>query len=262
MNILLEISRFGAYLTERVSPGTVGVYLHSLRLWFESLDGVKPSKEAAQSYLDRLTASGISPSTVNLRAHAIIRWFKWKERPITLDCPTIRYKDPEYLMIEEIEKLIEGSSTMFEEVLVVVLFDTAVRINELLGLGVDDIDWANGFISVVSKGGQGRKEQVNISEKGLKALENWLEARTEDSKRVFMDIDYNYAWRTIKKLGKRVGLEVHPHTFRHSRAIHMIMNGSELHTVKEHLRHRNIATTINIYGRFKAVHLKKLVPTW
>ena len=135
-----------------------------------------------------------------------------------------------------------------------------MRISELLNLELDDVDWGNGLISVTRKGG--RKEEVNISDKALEALGIWIEARESDSKRVFMDITYYDAWTTIKKVGKRAGLKVHPHIFRHSRAVHMLMNGADIRVVKDHLGHKNIATTINIYGRFMAVHLKELVPAW
>ncbi|KKK84212.1 hypothetical protein LCGC14_2785600, partial [marine sediment metagenome] len=151
-------------------------------------------------------------------------------------------------------------NTVLEETLIIVLFDTAVRISELLGTELSDINWTDKFISVIRKGG--RREEVNISDKALEALSNWLDVRESDSKMVFMDLSYYNAWSILRAVGKRAGIKVHPHIFRHSRAIHMLMNGAELHTVKEHLGHANIATTINIYGRFKAVHLKELVPAW
>ena len=260
MSYKADLSKFEEYLVDRVSPNTVTVYMYALRSWFAALDGNRVSQESAQSHLDGLSKAGKSASTVSLRAHAIMRFFRWKGQPITLDCPTIRIGEIKYLVIEQIEKLLAVCKTVLEETLITVLFDTAVRISELLNLELDDIDWEGKFISVVRKGG--RREEVNISDKALDALSTWLGVRESDSKKVFMDIAYYDAWSIIKNIGKRAGLEVNPHIFRHSRAVHMLMNGADIHVVKEHLGHKSIATTINIYGRFMAVHLKKLVPTW
>lgn len=260
MSYKADLVKFGEYLAERVSPGTTRMYMYALRHWFNSLNGTKPSQESAQAYIDRLSKTGKSASTANLRAHAIIRFFRWKGKPINLDCPTVRIGEVKYLVIEQIEKLLASCVTVLEETLIIVLFDTAVRISELLGLQLDNINWTEGFISVIRKGG--RREEVNISEKALAALNDWIDVRESESKSVFMDMPYYDAWSIIKNTGKRAGVEVSPHIFRHSRAIHMLMNGADIRVVKDHLGHKNIATTINIYGRFMAVHLKKLVPVW
>lgn len=260
MGNITDLAKFEGYIIDRASPNTVRVYMYALRQWFRLLNGVKPSQSSAQSYIDALTKAGKSASTVTMRAHAIMRFFKWKGSPVILDCPTIRLGEINYLVIEQIEDLLAVCNTVLEEALITVLFDTAVRINELLNLELIDIDWSGKFISVVRKGG--RREEVNISDKALMVLEKWLDVRESESKRVFMDITYYDAWTTTKNIGKRMGIKMHPHLLRHSRAIHMLRNGADIRTVKDHLGHKNIATTINIYGRFMAVHLKELVPAW
>lgn len=260
MDYTEELNQFEDYLLKRASTGTARVYIHALRHWFKSLNGGVPSQMSAQSYVDELTEQGKSASTVSLRGNAIIRWFKWKGVKIDIDCPTVRMGEPDYLLINQIEKLIEKSDTVLEKVLVTVLFDTAVRISELLNLELDDIYWETKLISVTRKGG--REDLVNISDKALEVLSEWIEIRESNNKRVFMDIDYNYVWGLLKRLGRKCGMRVHPHIFRHSRAIQMLMNGAEMHVVQQHLGHTNIATTANIYGKFKSVHLKELVPSW
>ena len=260
MSYKADLAKFEEYLINRVSPNTVRVYVYALECWFRSLNGNKPSQESAQAYIDKLSRAGKSASTANLRALAIMRYFRWKGKPITLDCPTVRIGEIKYLVLEQVEKLLAVSSTVLEEALITILFDTAIRISELLNLELDDVDWSNKLISVVRKGG--RREEVNISDKALETLNTWLDARESESKKVFMDLAYYDAWEIIRNNGKRAGIKVTPHIFRHSRAIHMLMNGADIRTVKDHLGHKNIATTINIYGRFMAIHLKELVPTW
>lgn len=260
MDYQAEITQFGEYLRHRVRPGTTRVYIHALKLWFDELNNSRPTQKEAQTYIDRLLSQGKSASTVSLRAHAIKRWFKWKGRGIELDCPTIRLGDPDYLTIEQIEELITFCKTVLEKVLVIVLFDTALRISELLNIELVDIDWTNGFLTITGKGGD--RESVNVSEKALDVLTEWIDARTSNDKKVFMDIDYNFAWSVVRSLGKRANMKIHPHIFRHSRAIQMLMNGAEIYIVRDHLRHKDVATTINIYGRFMVTHLKEKVPAW
>ena len=255
-----RLAEFEDYLINRVSTGTVRVYMYALRQWFASLNGNPPSKYHAQKYVDGMLANGKAASTVSMRAHAIMRWFKWRGNKISLDCPTIRLNPPKYLSLFQIELLLAHCDTVLEEVLVTVLFDTAVRISELLELQVDDIDYGTKLISVTRKGG--RKEEVNISDKGLIVLDKWIEARTVQSKRVFMDLTYTDAWNIIRVLGKRVGIDLHPHMLRHSRAVQMRKAGASLEDIKEHLGHLSITTTANIYSRFKAQDLKERIPEW
>lgn len=263
MSYKTDLAKFEEYLTARVSQNTMTVYIYALGQWFKTLNGGRPTQESAQSYVDKLTKAGKSASTVSLRGHAIMRYFRWKGKPITLDCPTIRLGEPEYLVIRQIETLLATCNTALEDALITVLFDTAVRISELLNTELDDIDWIGKFISVIRKGRKGgRREEVNISDKALSALAVWLDVRESESKRVFMDITYYDAWSVIRAVGVRAGIKVHPHIFRHSRAIYSLMNGATLHDVQMLLGHVSITTTANIYGRFKAIDLKERIPAW
>ncbi len=259
MSDIQELTKFRDYLSLRVQPGTVNVYMNALQMWFAS-NGEGETPASAQSYIDMLAKDGKSPSTVSTRAHAIMRYFRWKGMTIRLDCPTIRIGEPEYLSMKEFGIVLEACKSSLEKVLVVVLFDTAVRISELLNLDMDDIDRENGFIGVTRKGG--RLEMVNISDKALAELDAWIKVRKSRSKRVFMDLEYYDTWKIIKKLGERTGIKMHPHILRHSRAIQMLMNGATLHDVQLHLGHKSSVTTTNIYGRFKAIDTKKRIPSW
>ena len=260
MGDIQELTQFRDYLSLRVQPGTVAVYMNALQMWFASNNGGSQTAAAAQSYIDSLAKAGRAPSTISTRAHAIMRYFRWKGVEIHLDCPTIRIGEPDYLSMGQIMVVLQSCISNLEKVLVVVLFDTAVRISELLGLKLADIDRDNGLIGVTRKGG--RLEMVNISDKALAELDVWLKVRKSNSKLVFMDLEYYDAWRTVKKLGERIGIKMHPHIFRHSRAVQMLLSGATLHDVQMHLGHRSITTTANIYGRFKAIDTKKRIPSW
>jgi len=159
MNYERELTQFRSYLEDHVSSGTVRVYIDALRHWFASLDGTNPSPKAAQTYVDTM-AKGKSASTVSLRAHAIMRWFRWKGIQVRLDCPTIRMGEIEYLTLPEIAKVLAASTTVLERTLVTVLFDTAVRISELLNLGLDDVNWDLGHFGSEKRRKDGRGEHI------------------------------------------------------------------------------------------------------
>jgi len=263
MDKVSSLREFELYLSARCRPSTTKVYVHALKLWFSYLNGSDPSQRTAQSYIDSLIKMKLSSSTINLRGHAIRRWFKWRGKTIELDYPTsIHLGDPEYLTIDEIGRLIAVCRTPLERMLVIVLFDTAIRISELLNLYVDCIDWKRKLISITRKGG--KSDLVNVSDRGLQALRDWLDARAFNTEKVLGNIEYYDVWALIKSIGKRANLRVklRPHLFRHSRAIHMLMNGAALTDVQQHLGHRSIATTANVYGRFKAIDLKARIPKW
>jgi site-specific recombinase XerD len=231
------------------------MYVNAVERWLDS--GSNP-----QRYIDTM-AEKYSSSTVNIAAHAIMRWYKWKGTPLELDIPSVEYPRPDYLNMNQIYALMNNCTSLLENVLVVVLFDTAVRISELLNLKISDINWRKGFIGVVRKGN--RPDQVNIGPRALKLLKEYVDNRNtlgDDDDRVFMGLTYMDAWRKINAIGKRANIDVHPHILRHSRAIQMLMDNTEPYVVQQHLGHLRLSTTMDIYGKFIVTDLKKKIPSW
>ena len=261
MNYSHSIQQYSDYMKGRVRPSTLRVYVNALKLFFVNVNGNPLTATLVQKYFDTLTKSGKSPSTVSLRAHAVMSFFKWQRVNMHIDCPAITMKKPEYLKMDEVERVIAACKTQLEKTVIVMLFDTAVRISELLNLTMDDIDWQHKTITVTRKGG--RETEVNVSDKALAELKTWLNMRREKSDRVFMDLDYYTAWGMIKTVGRRAGIgNTHPHIFRHSRAISMLKSGAKPYVVQQHLGHRSIATTMDIYGAFLAADLREEIPEW
>lgn len=256
-----DLGKFTTYMQGRVSDSTLCVYVHALKLFFASLNGDTLTPELAQGYIDSLAKDGKSPSTVSLRAHAIMSFFQWKKMDVHLDCPSIKIKKPEYLKPYEVDKAIKACRTQLERTIVVMLYDTAVRISELLNLSTEDIDWDSKTISVVRKGG--RETEVNVSDKALRELRSWMNVRRGSSNMVFLDLDYYSAWSIIKRIGKRAGInKIHPHIFRHSRAIQLLKAGTPINIVSQHLGHKSIATTVDIYGRFTTPDVREQLAQW
>lgn len=259
----LDLDAFREYLDVRViqdtlSPDTVTTYLAVLLPFWAWLNGRMPCRELDQQYLDMLTLKGKSPSTVATTAHAIKRWHRWKDEAVDLEYPTVTVGKPKYLDVDQIEELLEKCVTPLEQVLIRVLFDTAVRISELMRITLGDIDWEQGLVSVVRKGGH--EGQVVMQPESMQAIRKWLSVRRSDDDRVFMDFNSSYARALIKKIGRRAGLHVTPHMFRHSRAIQMLVLGIDPYVVQQHLGHLDIRTTLNVYGQFLPQHLRSRIP--
>jgi len=260
MNSTTSIQQFSEFMGGKVSKSTLRVYVNALEQFFASMNGNILTPEFAQEYINSLTKQGKAASTVSLKAHAIMNFFKMKKMKVHLDCPAIKMKKPEYLKQPEIDRVIGACRTQLEKTIVVMLYDTAVRISELLNLTLDDIDLVNKTITVTRKGG--RIQEVNVSDKALKELKNWLNVRQSISKKVFVDLEYYTAWVLIKNIGKRAGVPLHPHELRHSRAIQMLKSGAKPYVVGQHLGHKSITVTMDIYGAFMATDLREEIPDW
>ncbi len=259
-----SLEEFKQYLEVRVlhgtlSPDTVTTYLAVLTPYWAWLEGERPCREIDQVYLDTLTLKKKSKSTVATTAHAIKRWHRWQGESVDLEYPSVTVGKPKYLSVDEIEDLLERCVTPLEQVLIRVLFDAAVRISELMRIEMDDIDWEQGLVAVIRKGGH--EGRVVMQPESMQAIRNWLDVRKSSDKRVFMDIEHSHARTLVREIGERAGLHVTPHMFRHSRAVQMLMAGADPFVVQQHLGHLDIRTTLNIYGQFLPEDLRRLIPS-
>ena len=259
-NTPLNIDEFCEYLQKYSRQNTATTYANALVDYHRWLGSKSPTKENAQRFIDHMKKMGKSPNTIATRANAIRRWFKWRGEEISLDAPTPHIAPPEYVTKEQLHLMINACQGPLEKILIIGLFDTACRINEWLTITVDDINWEGKMVKVVRKGG--REAWVNISDPCVEALSEWLDERKGNSRDVFMDIDYNMANRVIRRIGDRVGINIHAHMLRHSRAIQMLLDGADMYVVQQTLGHVDIATTMNIYGQMMPVHLKSKIPSW
>jgi len=253
-----DLALFSQYVGKRASRNTVSLYVNIVKAYLKWVEIECKQINDAQAYLDWLEEKGKSASTISTRAYAIQKYFKWKGITASTNCPTIKMGEPKYISKDKVSKMIESCSGV-DRVLILVLFDSGVRISELLNLKVSDINLASMTMDVTRKGG--RRDTVNIGEESIKGLMLLSEGKDSDDE-IFSGMDYQYALKIVRKAGKQVGADVTPHTLRHSRAIQMLNDGAELWVVQQHLGHTSIATTANIYGRFKAKDLKNKIPKW
>jgi integrase/recombinase XerC len=138
-----------------------------------------------------------------------------------------------------------------------------LRLSELTGLELGDIDWQQSTVTVT---GKGRKQRhVPFGGKAEKALKQWLQHRpnqaVQDEKALFISrrgkrISNSSIQQRLKKraLQQGVGISLHPHMLRHSFASHLLESCKDLRAVQELLGHANLSTT-QIYTHLDFQHL-------
>ncbi len=176
----------------------------------------------------------------------------------TIKLPKLEKKLPEFLTIEEVDKLLNINPmkpTDYRNVAMLeTLYATGLRVSELVGLEISNIDFDECTIRVFGKGSKERIVPMNDSAKN--ALKIYIEEyrdyllKDKSSSYVFINnlgtkITRQGFFKILKKICRENGIDKHvsPHTLRHSFATHLLNNGADLRVIQELLGHSNITTT-------------------
>jgi integrase/recombinase XerD len=182
-----------------------------------------------------------------------------------LELPRVPRGLPKALSEEEVGRLLaapegDGPAVLRDRALLEVLYGTGVRVSELVGLSLGDLDLDAALLRAF---GKGRKDRiVPIGVPAVRALVAWLgpEGRPEmapaqwrrrgDAEAVFLNhrggrLSRQGAWDVLRRYALLVGLEgkLSPHVLRHSCATHMLDHGADIRAVQELLGHASISTT-------------------
>jgi integrase/recombinase XerD len=286
-----HVEDFLGYLTvERgASPNTISAYRADLKRYAEFLAGrgvAGPDAvrmEDVTAWIACLRTAGAAPSTIERRVASAKSFHRFLVREgITTNHPTaalplpqVPERLPDVVSIDDIERLLSqpfptGSVGYRDRAMLEVLYGCGLRVSELTGLDLRDVDLAEGYVRVY---GKGSKERVApIAGAAVAALQEYLAhgrpflrtkrgARSQDPDAVFVNVRGGRMTRaTIHALvhayGGRVGLDLHPHTLRHSFATHMLEGGADLRSLQEMLGHADISTT-QIYTHVDRTHLRE-----
>ncbi len=236
------------------------------------------------SYLAHLRADGLAANSVN-RALAAIRGLytyllragKLESTPVAhVELARVWMRLPDVLSREEMGLLLmqPGSATpaaLRDTAMLELMYATGVRVSELIDLTVNSINWQVGYLVAMGKGGKerivplGQTAYDQVKRYGEAARPLLLKGRHSD--RLFLNrsgagLTRQGFWKIVKKYAEQanLGKKVHPHTFRHSFASHLLEGGADLRSVQIMLGHADISTT-QIYthvtrDRLKEVHRK------
>ena len=126
------------------------------------------------------------------------------------------------------------------------LYGCGMRVSELVSLNLDDIDWSEGWVRVRGKGKKER--QMPVTERALSVLREYLSKRTTRPGENALFLNYRGARLTDTTVRKIVNtysprLKLHPHSFRHAYATHLLAAGADLRSIQELLGHARLSTT-------------------
>lgn len=170
---------------------------------------------------------------------------------------------PAYLPVDEMFRLLEGPDRetplgLRDLAILEVLYSCGIRVAELVGLNLDDIDFEGRLIRVLGKGNKERI--VPIGKKALEAIKDYTEAAVPLRKKAREDYGRNdplfinsrggrlttrSVGSIIKKYSMECGLmtDISPHSLRHTFATHLLDGGADLRSVQEMLGHMSLSTT-------------------
>ena len=271
------------------SQHTIDAYGRDLGDYVAYLDArgvgqiVDVTRDDVTGYVADLRTRGLAPSTVERHVSAVKGLHKFLVREgVTENHPTARLplpkvpeRLPEVVSIDQVDALLsqpfpDGPAGLRDRAILETLYGTGMRVSELTGLDVTDLDLKRGFIRVFGKGGKERL--VPIAGMATHALEAYLRdgrrylrpkssLRGVDSSAVFVNarggrLSRQAVFAMVRKYGRRVGLELHPHTLRHSFATHLLEGGADLSALQEMLGHADISTT-QIYTHVDRRHVRE-----
>jgi len=224
-----------------------------------------------------------SKSTVARKLAAIRSFFRYLQKhnriarnPVEeLHAPKHEKPMPVYLPVDDMFRLLDavrpvGVLGLRNRAILETLYSTGVRVSELAGLDVRDVDAANGLIRVAGKGGKQRL--VPVGAKALAALDAYRLALADESGiardddgPVFLNkfggrLTTRSMARMVDKMARACALAipVSPHAMRHSFATHMLDAGVDLRAVQELLGHSSLSTT----QRYTHVSIDRLMAAY
>jgi integrase/recombinase XerD len=297
--IAREVDRFLSYLVaERgLSDHTVAAYRRDLRRYaaFLASRGVARPQDVdpavVRSFVASVSASTHGPDGEAYKATSVARAlsavrsfhrFLLREGVVERD-PTVEVVRPRLprglphpLGVDEIGRLLEAPDPstpvgLRDRAILEVLYGAGLRVSELTGLDVDDLDLPGGALRVLGKGGKER--EVPIGRHARDALESYLTRarpilagpRTRGA--VFLNTRGGRLTRqscarllATHAAAAAVGRRVSPHDLRHSFATHLLEGGADVRVVQELLGHASVATT-QIYTLVTKEHLREVYLT-
>ncbi len=235
-------------------------------------------------YLAERKRGGLSASSIKLIVVALKIFFRFatgqgfvaKDPTDSLMLPRIERYLPETLNELQVEQLLESVDEkaplgLRDRAMLELLYASGLRISELAGAKLENLNLEEGVVRVTGKGNKTRL--VPVGRKACAALAVYLEqerprlVRRRSGSEVFLSnrggrLTTVRIWQIVKAVARRSGLEanVYPHLLRHSFATHLLGNGADLRIIQEMLGHADISTT-QVYThvdqqRLKAVHHK------
>ena len=233
------------------------------------------------AFLSTLHGVGLAANSVNRSLAALRGFYRYLLREKKVDRSPMAHialakvwtRLPHVLSREEMALLLAqpGDATAAEirdAAMLELMYATGIRVSELIGLTVNSINWQVGYLTAL---GKGEKERiVPVGRTAYEAVKRYQEAarpillKGRESQRLFLNragkgLTRQGFWKIVKRYAGKAGLDetIHPHTFRHSFASHLLEGGADLRSVQIMLGHADISTT-QVYTHVTRERLKEI----
>jgi integrase/recombinase XerC len=285
------IEQFAAELSvgKGFSSNTVKAYVSDvsdLQAYMESKNQTEVEDldlELVRDWLWRASEKGLTKTTLARKSAAVRAFTAWLHRNGRLDSdPGLKLRSPKAsrslpkvlsreamsVIFEKLEPLatVDSPSAVQDLLMIELLYGSGIRVSELVGLNLEDIDYGRKILRVTGKGNKQR--MVPYSDPAGEALASWIRLG-----RIQFENEVSQNALLITTRGKRVGVrqvyalvasllsetavgQAGPHALRHSAATHLLDGGADLRAVQELLGHSSLATT-QIYTHVSVDRLKQ-----
>jgi integrase/recombinase XerD len=230
----------------------------------------------ASLYKRRLDSRSVARHLVTIRhffRFALLEEFVKEDPAATIESPKFRQSLPYFLSADEVERLLaqpDASSAvgLRDKAIIELMYSTGIRVSELTGIRVGDLQMEAGCLRCIGKGNKERL--VPVGKKALGVVEAYLKKSRPEllkdgaSSQLFLNqrgrpMDRVTIWKIMGRYGRKAQLRkpLKPHTLRHSFATHLLDRGADLRSVQMMLGHSDISTT-QIYTHVVEERLKQV----
>jgi len=290
------------------SPNTLRAYAHHLQAWWTYLDHAQVAdwQSATPSMLAEFinwlrTTKPYQPSSINAMTTAVVAFYDFQDQhagrytrfgtashrqqfarglansqkpSFILPVPK---SIPETLTMDQAKTLIDACHLKRDRFLLTLLYQTGMRIGQVLGLRHQDINAAEYTITVVPRddnenGMRAKTRDSYTVHIGTGIVDGYTRYLVDeypdglDSEYVFValsgeqrgrPLSYQAVRSLFKRLAKKTGIETHPHVFRHTHVTELLQAGVSMRIVQERVGHKSIQTTLETYAHLTAEDVRK-----
>lgn len=275
-------------LERSLSANSVEAYLNDIkklakyceeRLSVKEVEGA--TYDMLKDYLTFINTVGVTNRTQARSISSIRSFFKFlvfdgilEGNPTKLlEAPKIGRKLPNILTVEEVDSILNAVEMYKPEgqrnkAIIETLYSCGLRVSELIGVKLSNINFRLGVIKIEGKGNKERiiplsKNAKQEIKQYMKVYRDYLDIQEDCKDILFLNkrgtsLSRVMVFNIIKHLADRAGIRksISPHTFRHSFASHLVSNGADLRAVQDMLGHESILTT-EIYTHLDNHYLKE-----
>lgn len=272
---------------KQASRNTISSYMRDIRQfsdWLghdEDLDLLRVTQGNIREYLDHLQAEGKSGATVSRSLASLKNFFSYlvssgflEASPVTGDIHVDRgeKKLPQILTGKEVELLLAQPVCVDpkgyrDKAMLEVMYATGIRVSELIGLNVEDV---NAELGVIKCSSDKHSRVIPLYPEALRSVNAYLRdarpvlVRDPAERALFVNVGGSRMsrqgfWKTLKYYQMKADIEkdITPHTLRHSFAVHLLENGADLGSLQELMGHSDISST-QMYTHMVNQKLKKV----